>query len=301
MPGMRRNIAVFAAGFLMCAVSVATQQQAPAQPPPATNSGQAAAGRGAQQQAVLPVAAGTVAAHPDRFDGKTVSMTATVAQRYGATAFSVKQAAPPGVSKSAPAQEILVVAPVLTGPLQPGAYVTVIGEVVKYDAAAVAARMKDAAPPSDVAARYAGRPAVLATSVISTSMVDLARKLPPPMSPGEMDLNKAMKQVGPAFNLLRQAVTASNTSDAKAQADALSAGFAEAAAFWKTQPHPEAVQWTDDARTLADELAMFAAKPDLDGLKADVPKLQQVCSNCHNQFRARLDDGSYRYKDALPK
>ena len=28
---------------------------------------------------------------------------------------------------------------------------------------------------------------------------------------------------------------------------------------------------------------------------------EQICSNCHNQYRVRLDDGSYRYKDALPK
>lgn len=295
---MGRNVAVFAAGFLMCAASVTTQQQTPPQPPAATNSGQtptpAPAGRGAQQQPVVPVAASTIAANPNRFAGTTVSMTAAVSQRYGSTAFSVRQARAGGA-------EVLVIAPVLTSPVQPGAYVTVIGEVVKYDAATVAARMKDAAPPPDVAAKYAGRPTILATSVINTSMTDLAKRLPPPMSPEEIELNKAMKQVGPAFNLLRQAVTASNGSDARDQATALSNGFTAAAAFWKTQQHPDAVLWTDDARKMADEIAALAAKPDLDAVKADVPKLQQICSNCHNQYRARLDDGSYRYKDALPK
>jgi cytochrome c556 len=253
-----------------------------------------------QQKPTVPVAAGAIVANLDRYAGTTVSVTAAVVQRYGATAFSVAQTR--SAARKTPAiQDVLIVAPLLTAPVQPGAYVTVIGEVVKFDPAVVAARMKDAAPPPDVAAKYAGKPAVLATSVINQSMTDLAKKLPPPMTPAEIELNKAMKQISPAFAALRQAVTASNTSDARDQATTLANGFTAAAAFWKTQPHPEAVAWTEDARKLADEIAMLAAKPDLEGLKASVPKLQQVCSNCHNQYRVRLDDGSYRYKDAVAK
>ena len=247
----------------------------------------------------MPVAASTVAANPDRFAGTVVSLTAAVVQRFGSTAFTVSQAV--SQARTGTGKDILIVAPLLTAPVQPGAYVTVIGEVVKYDAAAVAARMKDAAPSPDVAAKYTGRPVVLASSVINESMTDLAKRPPPPMTPGELELNKAMKQVGPAFTALRQAVTASNTTDARDQAAEMSKGFTEAAAFWKTQPHADAIQWTDDARKLADEISALAAKPDLDGLKTEVPKLQQICSNCHNQYRTRLDDGSYRYKDALPK
>lgn len=254
----------------------------------------------ASQKPVVPVAASTVLSNPDRFAGTTVSLTAAVGQRYGATAFSVAQTRSTA-RKAAGVQDVLVVAPLLTAPVQPGAYVTVIGEVIKFDPALVAERMKAAAPSPDVAAKYAGKPAVLATSVINTAMTDLAKKLPPPMTPGEIELNKAMKQISPAFTALRQAVTASNTSDARDQATTLANGFAAAAAFWKTQPHPEAVEWTEDARKLADEIAMLAAKPDPDALKASVPKLQQVCSNCHNQYRVRLDDGSYRYKDAVSK
>jgi hypothetical protein len=208
-------------------------------------------------------------------------VTAAVVQRYGATAFSVGQTRSTARSSTAPrsgaaAQDVLIVAPLLTSPVQPGAYVTVIGEVVKFDPTVVAARMKDAAPPPDVAAKYTGKPAVLATSVINQSMTDLAKKLPPPMTPSEIELNRAMKQISPAFTALRQAVTASNTSDARDQATALANGFTAAAAFWKTQPHPEAIQWTEDARTLADEIAMLAAKPDLSSqAAADLLQLPQ--------------------------
>ena len=332
MAAMRRNWGIFGAAFLLLATTAATQQPATGSAQPATSSGQPATSSGqrstgpgqpstasgqsstssgqAGPKLTIPVAVSTVVANPDRYAGSMVSMTAAVVQLYGATAFSVSQArsstAPRSGSSTArgsahAAQDVLIVAPLLTAPVQPGAYVTVIGELVKFDPGAVAARMKEAAPPADVAAKYVGRPAVLATSVINTSMTDLAKKLPPPMTPAELELNKAMKQVGPAFTALRQAVNASNTSDARDQAAALSKGFTDAAAFWKTQSHADAIQWTEDARKMADEIAMLAAKPDADGLKAAVPKLQQFCTNCHTQYRTRLDDGSYRYKDALPK
>ena len=60
----------------------------------------------------------------------------------------------------------------------------------------------------DVVAKYRGRPAIIATSVINGAMTDLAKRLPPPMSPEELALSKVMKQVGPGFNALRQSATA---------------------------------------------------------------------------------------------
>jgi cytochrome c556 len=226
----------------------------------------------------------------------TVSLTAAVAQVYGATAFSVVQA-----NQRDRAADVLVVAPVLTAPVQPGNYVTVIGDVIQFETSTLVARMKDAAPvlAPDVVDRYRGKPAIVAVSVINGAMTDLAKRLPPPMTAGELALNKAMKQVGPAFTALRQAAGASNTTDAAAQAAALKAAFTEAAAFWKTQTHPDATEWTADALKLSEEIAAAAVKGDAETVKTVVPKLQQVCGNCHTAYRERLDDGSYRYKLAV--
>ena len=130
-------------------------------------------------------------------------------------------------------------------------------------------------------------------------MTDLAKRLPPPMTAGELILNKAMKQVGPAFTALRQAATASDAPDAAVQATALKTGFTEAAAFWKTQARPDATEWTADALKLSEAIAAAAAKGDLESVKTSVPKLQQICGNCHTAYRERLDDGSYRYKQPI--
>jgi cytochrome c556 len=187
---------------------------------------------------------------------------------------------------------------VLTAPVEPGAYVTVIGEVVSFDAADIAARMKGAAPElsAETIARYRGRPAIVATSIINAAMTDLAKRPPPPMSPEEEALSRQMKKIGPGFNALRQAVTAANGADAAAHATALNAAFAEAAAFWKPRPHADAIQWTEDAKRESGALAAAARRGDWDAIKASVPKLQSMCSNCHGQYRERLDDGTYRFK-----
>jgi cytochrome c556 len=266
-----------AAASLLLAATLSGRQDPPRRPP----------------QALVPVSASTLAANPDPFIGMTVSLTAAVDQRYGVTAFSVDQ----DKAKSS-GQDVLVLAPVLNAPVEPNTYVTVIGEVVRFDAAAVATRMKDAAPslPADVAAKYTGRAAVIATSVINSAMTDLARRLPPPMTPAEDALSKVMKQVGPGFNALRQAATASNAADTTAQGIALKKLFTDSQAFWKTTPRPDAIQWAEDAKVTSDAIAAAATKGDWETVKTTVPKLQQLCASCHGVYRERLDDGTYRFK-----
>lgn len=282
---------LFAAGMLAQSALPATPgqpaqaQPAQAQPPPG--------GRGPQPQPIRPVAVSALTANPDLYVGGPVSLTAAVERRYGASAFSIDQ----DRTRSA-AQDVLVLAPVLSAPVEPNTYVTVIGEVVRFDLAAVIAKMKDTMPAlaPEVVATYRGRPAIIASSVINAAMTDLAKRLPPPMSPEEAALSKVMKQVGPGFNALRQAVTASNGGDAAAHAAALKDHFTEAAAFWKTKTYPDAIQWTEDATRESDAIAAASARGDWDAVKAGVPKLQAACASCHTQYRERLDDGTYRFK-----
>ena len=278
----------------LSAVSGTVQEQQQPAPKPATPPTTVPAAP--QPKPAVPVATTALAAHADQYTGATVSLTAAVAQVYGATAFSVAQA-----NQKDRAADVLVVAPILTAPVQPGSYVTIIGDVIRFDSATLVSRMKDTAPvlAPEVVERYRGKPAIVAVSVINGAMTDLAKKLPPPMTPGEVALNKAMKQVGPAFTALRQAATGSNAADAAAQAAALKAGFTEAAAFWKTQARPDATEWTADALKMLDDIATAAGKGDVEAVKTAVPKLQQICGNCHTAYRERLDDGSYRYKLAV--
>jgi len=286
----------------LCAATLASQGQPPQNPPPgqptqvqppAPTPPGTQPPRPPQPQPFVPIAANTLAANPDPYLGRNVSLTAAVDQRFGSTAFTVDQ----DKMKSG-GQDVLVLAPLLNAPVEVNSYVTVIGEAVKFDSAAVAAKMKDAMPvlPPDVAAKYQGRAAIIAVSVINAAMTDLAKRLPPPMTAEEEALSRQMKQIGPGFNALRQAVTATNAAEVGAQAAVLKKGFTEAAAFWKGKPHPDAIRWTEDARRTADTIAAAAGRGDLEAVKTDVPKLQQLCTSCHTQYRERLDDGTYRFK-----
>jgi cytochrome c556 len=261
--------------------------QPPATPPPA--------GRGSAPapKPLVPVVASTVAANPDAYYGETVTMTATVDRILSPTAFSLDQ----DRTKST-GQDVLVLAPTLNGAVDLNAYVTVFGEVMKFDPAEVAKKAKDYKIdlPADAAAKYEGRPVVIATTVLNAKMVDLAKRLPPPMTPDEEALSKIMKRVGPAFAALRQAADGSKMDAAHENAVILKDAFGETESFWKSKSRSDATKWAQDARAQAESIERDVATGKWDAVKASAGTLGQSCQSCHTAYRERFDDGSYRIK-----
>lgn len=247
----------------------------------------------AQPKAAIRVAPDALIASPDRYIGESVSIIGVVTAVYGPTAFAVAQA-----NQSNRSADVLVLAVVLTAPVQAGSSVTVIGDAIRFDAGTIATRMQEDAPPltGEVVDRYRGRAAIIATSVMNAAMTDLARRLPAPITPEEEAYSKLMKQVGRAYTAVRQGVSESNGPDVAAQAGALKRLFADAVPFWKAQARPDALRWVEDARKTAAAIEFAADKANWNAIKTDVPKLQRICGSCHTRYRERLDDGSYRYK-----
>ncbi len=237
----------------------------------------------------VPIAANTFAARPDAFYGQVVSMSSAVAQSLSASMFVADH-------------DVLVIAPTLMAPVDARAYVTVVGEAVRFDTAEIARRVKgytlDAG--ADALAKYQGRPAILATSVINAAMTDLAKRPPPPLTPEEEAFDKVMKRVGPAFNELRTAVTASNAAAAAGHTRDLKAAFADAEAFWKKRATADAIEWTRTARAQLTALERAAGAGNWDQAKAAASEVNRMCSTCHTAYRERLEDGTYRVKAAPP-
>src|SRR5207244_4741571 len=90
--------------------------------------------------------------------------------------------------------------------------------------------LHDALP---ILTKYTGRPAMIATSVITEKFVDLAKRLPPPMTADEEALSRIMKQFPPALAALRTAVDGSKLEDATKNAAVLKQGFTDTESFWK--------------------------------------------------------------------
>jgi hypothetical protein len=242
---------------------------------------------------LVPVTAASLAAQPDRYLGMVVAVYATVDRPLGATTFSIDQD-PKGSSMN----DVLVIAPNLTAHAKMGDYVTVVGEVMKFDPAA----LKTKAPrytldlPAGGELRYTGKVMVLATSVVDATMTDLAKFTPPPLTPEETAFDAVMKQVNPTFGDLRKALEASDAAMAKTHGDKLRSLFADTGAFFAKRSVADAQGWAKEAVTLVETVNKSAADNDWATARDAASRIQPLCSSCHNAHRERLEDGSYRVK-----
>jgi len=309
---------LLSSAFAVIVVGVGLSAQQPPAPRPTEQPAQPpaeAAGRGQRggqpaglqpaappAKPLIPVATNTVNAHPDTYYGQGVTITAAVEQILSKSAFAVDQRRVAGAPAPSKPTDVLVLVPTLQSPVDAKSYVTVMGELVKFDPAEVAKKAKDYKIdlPPDAIAKYTGRPALIATSVITDKFVDLAKRLPPPMTADEEALSKVMKPLPPALAALRTAVDGSKSEDAAKNAAVLKQGFTDIEAFWKPKK-PDAAQWAHDARVKVEVIQAAVAAGKWEDAKAAVPAVQQACGTCHNTYRERFDDGSFRIKTAEVK
>jgi cytochrome c556 len=297
-----RVVTAAGAGVLLVAlVSLSAQQppQVPSQPPaqPSTQTpaqpAPAPAAPGTPPKPLVPLAASTLAANPDPYIGEWVTVTAAVEQTLAPLAFSIDQDKTKSTGK-----EVLVLAPRMNSPVDLNTYVTVIGEVVRFDPEEIAKKSKDYKVdlPADVIAKYKGKPTVLATAVVNSAGLDVAKKPLPPVTADDEVLTKIMKQVGPANTALRSDIEKMDVNLTKEHATVLKQAFMQAEAFWKSKGKPNAIQWTQEARKAAESVDAAAATSNWEGVKSSAATLGQQCSACHTVYRERLEDGSYRVK-----
>jgi hypothetical protein len=251
---------------------------------------------------LVPLATNTVAANPDAYYGESVTLTAAVDQILSKSAFSVdQQKIGPGNKPQQSGTDVLVIAPTLNTAVDLNSYVTVMGELLKFDPDVIAGRNKDykldLTP--EMIAKYRGHPVLMATAVINEKFVDLAKKPLPAMTADEIALSKVMKQVGPAFAALRTGLDGSSAEAATKNVAVLKQMFAETEAFWKTRSKPDATQWAQDARKQVDVIEHAVAGGKLDDAKVPAGTLAQSCAMCHGAYRERLEDGTYRIKTGV--
>jgi cytochrome c556 len=313
---MRRITYAATAMALLAGIASPWAQQPPAQPPQQQEPpGRGGAGRGAGEpagapaqgrgegrgaapaaaapKALVPTSASTLANTPDKFIGEFVTMTGAVEQSLGKTVFTVDQDKTKSTGK-----EILIIANRMNDPVDINGYVTVIGDVIKFDPAEVTKRGKtmpaDLTP--DVVAKYQGKPAILANAVINAAMIDLAKFIPPPMTPEEAAFDKIMKAVGPANAALRKGMDGSNVELVKTNTEVLKKSFADVEAFWKARGKADAMKFAADARKAAELTELAAVAGNWTEVKTHVTTLGQQCASCHGIYRERGEDGSFFIK-----
>jgi hypothetical protein len=300
-----------AAAAMLTRLFVSLRAQQPPAPAPATD---APAGRGAGRGAapagapaapaapapkpLVPVATNTIAANPDAFYGQAVTITASVEEILSRTSFTVDQRRVAGAA--APAKgptDVLVLVPNIQRPVDLKSYVTVMGELMKFDPAEVTTKAKDYKIdlPPDAAAKYAGRPVLIATSVINDKFDDVAKRLPPPLNAEEEAFQKVMRAVGPAAAALRPAVDSSNAEVAAKNAAILQKAFTDTEAFWKPKK-AEPTLWAQNARKEVEAVQAAVTAGNWNEAKTHAATVAQACGQCHGVYRERFDDGSFRVK-----
>ena len=243
----------------------------------------------------MPVAASSVAANPDLYVGEYVTMTGAVEANLSKTSFSVDQDKTKSTGK-----DVLVLAPNLQKSADANGYVTVIGQLIKFDPAEVATKLKDYKidlSPEDQA-KFKGKPVVLATAVINTAGIDIAKKPIPPMSADDLTLQKIMTRLPPAQAALRKALDGSSVELTKEQATILKTSFTEIEGFFKAKGNEEATKWAADGKRHADSILMNVANTNFDAAKTSVTPLGATCASCHGKYRERMEDGTFRIKTA---
>jgi len=243
---------------------------------------------------LVPMTASTIARDPAAHIGENVSMMATVEAVLSKTVFVVDQ----DKSKTT-GQDVLVIAPTLIGALSPNTYVTVQGEVITFDPAEIAkkARTYTVDLPQELIAKYQGKPAVLATAVVTPALIDLAKRPIPPMTPAEVAFSGHMKIVNSAFPAIRGGLENPDAAQLKEQAAALKKAFTDVEAFFKSRGTADALKWAGEALKHATTIEAGIAAAKWDDVRAAAGSLQPMCAQCHGQFRERMDDGTYRFKN----
>ena len=278
------TVAGIALASFLISYTALTAEQGGQAPPPAANT---------PPKPLVPVAASSVAANPDPYVGEYVTMTGAVEAILSKTSFSVDQDKTKSTGK-----DVLVLAPTLQKSAEANGYVTVIGQLIKFDAAEVAIKLKDYKidmSPEDQA-RFKGKPVVLATAVINTAGVDIAKKPIPPMSADELALQKIMTRLPPAQAAMRKALEASSVDLTKEQATILKTAFTEVETFFKAKGNEEATKWAADGKRHADSVLMNVANANFDAAKTSITPLGATCASCHGKYRERMEDGTFRIK-----
>jgi hypothetical protein len=307
---------VAVAMLMMLFVSLRAQQppapargatpQTPAAPgTPAPGTPAAPAGRGGAPatpaapaaKPLVPVATNTIAANPDAFYGQAVTITASVEQILSRSSFTIDQRRVGDAPAPKQPTDVLVLVPNIQRPVDLKSYVTVMGDLMKFDPAEVAKKAKDYKIdlPPEAAAKYAGRPVLIATSVINDKFDDVAKRLPPPLNAEEEAFQKVMRAVGPAAAALRPAVDSSNAEVAAKNAAILQKAFADTEAFWKPKK-AEPTLWAQNARKEVEALQASLTAGNWNDAKAHAATVAQACGQCHGVYRERFDDGSFRIK-----
>ncbi len=105
-----------------------------------------------------------------------------------------------------------------------------------------------------------------------------------------------MKEIGDTAKRFRPGMESQDSAQVSKDAARMAEIHKEMIAFWKGRKADGAVKSSEESAAAAKALATAAKGNDWEKAKAELGTLMKNCKACHDTYREKLDDGSYRIK-----
>jgi cytochrome c556 len=115
-------------------------------------------------------------------------------------------------------------------------------------------------------------------------------------SQDEKEFEGWMKATGATVGSLRKNVEGKTNEGAAQDAEKLAGIFKSVEGFWQARKTEDAVKWSQQAQTVANEIAAAAKGGESEKAVASLKTLMSTCSACHTAHRERLPEGGYKIK-----
>jgi cytochrome c556 len=112
----------------------------------------------------------------------------------------------------------------------------------------------------------------------------------------EKQFQKLMKEVGDVGKRFRSGVESKNSEQVSKDANRAAEIHKQLVAFWHDRKAADAVKWSEETSKAATMLATAAKVGDWEKAKTELQNYGKSCKGCHDAYREKLDDGSYRIK-----
>ncbi len=112
----------------------------------------------------------------------------------------------------------------------------------------------------------------------------------------EKQFQKLMKETGDIAKRMKPGIDGKDSAQVSKDGARLEEINKQMVAFWQLKKVEKAVKFSEESAASAKLVASSAREQDWEKVKASLQGVMKNCKACHETYREKLDDGSYRIK-----
>jgi cytochrome c556 len=130
----------------------------------------------------------------------------------------------------------------------------------------------------------------LTALILSTGALLAAEKI------DEKQFQTLMKEVGDTGRRFRSGMESKNSAQVTKDAARVAEIHKQLASFWKDRKIEDAVKWSEETSVAATAVVAAVKADDWEKAKTQLQSYGKSCKACHDAYREKLADGSYKIK-----